>query len=153
MSQNNLGFFRITVLGLGGSGKTSLINSFVNNNCPTVYQETNDPTLYYKVMKLPSEDEDAKMWFRTLLEIEDTYSSFRGDGKSYGLPRDIRYFLDMSREEASALKKAAEKSKKTGAVSTKPFAAFHAPKNDVYKPLTKGRMGFLLVFDANDAKS
>ena len=60
-SQNNLGFFRITVLGLGQSGKTALINSFVNNHCPIVYSETNDPTLYYKVMKLPSEDEDSKL--------------------------------------------------------------------------------------------
>ena len=94
-------FIRITVVGLGNSGKTALINSFVNNFCPTVYEETNDPTLYYKTVRLQSEDDDDSGGGAShcLVEIEDTYSSFRGDGKSYGLPRDIKRFLDMARLE------------------------------------------------------
>ncbi|CAD7932069.1 unnamed protein product [Amoebophrya sp. A25] len=153
---SGLPFLRITVLGLGNSGKTSLINSYINKHCPTVYQETADPVLYYKSIRIQSEDdEDAKAAFRALLEIEDTYSSFRGDGKSYGIPRDIKHFLDMTRQEDSSLKKqlTALNVAKAGGGGVRPFSNFVCPRSDQYRPLTKGRMGFLIVFDANDTKS
>ncbi|CAD7944188.1 unnamed protein product [Amoebophrya sp. A120] len=154
MAENQLPFLRITVIGLGNSGKTSLINSYVNKHCPTVYQETSDPVLYYKTMKLQSEDdEDSKSAFRALLEIEDTYSSFRGDGKSYGVPRDIKLFLDMTREEDSKLKQQLNLVNIAKKGTTRPFASYICPRADQYRPLTKGRMGFLIVFDANETKS
>jgi len=141
-----LAFFRITVLGMGNSGKTSLISSFVNNYCPLVYTETDDPTLYYKTVRLQGEDYDAKS-FSVLVEIEDTYSSFRGDGKSYGRQRDVKQFLDMSRSNTMSAK-----GKKDGSGHL-PFSSYAPPHHDTYSPLTKGRMGFLVVFDATDTKS
>lgn len=153
MAAESLPFFRITVVGLGGSGKTALVNSYMNKHCPTVYQETNDPVLYYKTVKVQNEDDDdAKSAFRALLEIEDTYSSFRGDGKSYGQPRDIKRFLDMSRSEESNLSKQLKTDNKEKGAA-RPFASYTCPRADQYKPLTKGRMGFMIVFDANDTKS
>merc|ERR1712194_332385 len=140
-------------------GKTALINSYVNKHCPAMYQETSDATLYYKTVRLQTEtDDDAQTEpsrgaaYRALLEIEDTYSSFRGDGKSYGVPRDVKIFLDMSREEESSLKKqllTINAKKGNG----RPFASYVCGKSDQYRPLTKGRMGFLIVFDATDTKS
>lgn len=127
--QQNLAFMRITVLGLGNSGKTALINAFVNAHCPQVYQETQDPVLYYKLLRLANEDDDdtsaaGKIGFQALLEIEDTYSSFRADGKSFGVPRDIKNYLDMSRREPG------EKSGFGKVAVSRPFEAFPAPKCD-----------------------
>ena len=89
-----LSMFRITLLGMGDAGKTSLVNVFVNNFCPVVYSETNDPQLYYKKVRLDSDEDEAA--YSALVEIEDTYSSYRGDGKSYGVPRNPKTFMDMS---------------------------------------------------------
>eukprot|EP00392_Amoebophrya_sp_AT5.2_P013302 g13420.t1 len=161
---NALPFFRITVLGLGNSGKTSLINSYVNKHCPHVYQETDDAVLYYKTIKLEDDDDGGggaggggmfsrSTGFRALLELEDTYSSFRGDGKSYGVPRDIKVFLDMTREEDSKLKQQLNLVNVAKRGSARPFASCICPRASEYRPLTKGRMGFLIVFDANDTKS
>jgi len=145
-NNSGLSFFRITVLGMGNSGKTSLISSFVNNYCPLVYTETDDPTLYYKTVRLQGEDYDAKS-SSVFVEIEDTYSSFRGDGKSYGRQRDVKQFLDMSRTNTMSAKG------KKGGRGDCPFSSYALPHYDNYCPLTKGRMGFLVVFDATDTKS
>lgn len=48
-----LALCRVVMLGDRGCGKTSIVNVFVNNFCPTVYTETDDPTLYYKTLHLP----------------------------------------------------------------------------------------------------
>lgn len=77
-----LAFFRITLLGMGDSGKTALTNVFVNNFCPLVYKETDDPELYYKKIKVEGNEDEGP--FSVLVEIEDTYSSYRGDGESFG---------------------------------------------------------------------
>merc|ERR1719473_2518070 len=141
-----LAFFRITVLGKDNCGKTCLINSYVNNYCPTVYTETDDPTLYYKTVRLPAEDDDAKA-FSVLVEIEDTYSSFRGDGKDlYGRTRDVRNFIDMTRRDT------VKRGKKGQKISC-PLSVYEPPRVGKYQPLTKGRMCFMIVFDANDEKS
>jgi len=52
--QQGLQLLRITVLGSANSGKTSLISSFVNNFCPTMYSPTTvlDTLLYYKTIDL-----------------------------------------------------------------------------------------------------
>eukprot|EP00746_Dinoflagellata_sp_MGD_P005101 gnl/MRDRNA2_/MRDRNA2_109878_c0_seq1.p1 gnl/MRDRNA2_/MRDRNA2_109878_c0~~gnl/MRDRNA2_/MRDRNA2_109878_c0_seq1.p1 ORF type:complete len:260 (-),score=58.06 gnl/MRDRNA2_/MRDRNA2_109878_c0_seq1:10-789(-) len=142
-----LAFFRITVLGMGDSGKTSLINAFVNNFCPTVYTETQDPTLYYKTVRLPSDEDEGKP-FSVLVEIEDTYNSARGDDKDcYGNKRDVANFIDMSRS------KPVPKAASADAKLSMPLSVYEPPRVGRYNPLTKGRMGFMIVFDANSEKS
>lgn len=141
-----LAFFRITVLGMGDSGKTCLINAFVNNFCPTVYTETDDPTLYYKTVRLPSDEDDGKP-FSVLVEIEDTYNSSRGDGKDvYNQKRDVSQFIDMRRDKPTP------KGEGDARISA-PLSVYESPKVGKYNPLTKGRMGFMIVFDANSEKS
>mmetsp|Transcript_69074 Transcript_69074/g.179446 ORF Transcript_69074/g.179446 Transcript_69074/m.179446 type:complete len:332 (-) Transcript_69074:24-1019(-) len=76
---------RITVIGAGESGKTSLINAFVNN----VFHEKNPPTehiaLYYTTCSVSSEEENLNApKFNTLLEIEDTPAFEKMDDKILG---------------------------------------------------------------------
>jgi len=69
---------RITVLGASGCGKTCLINSFVNGNCPQRYQSTDGTALYYK--KIEIDDEGSYVGTRRpiYIEIEDTPGSEKG---------------------------------------------------------------------------
>jgi len=152
---DGVGFLRITVLGLGDSGKTSLINAFVNNVMPsTQYIETDSPTLYYKMVRLPNEEEGAPP-ITCLVEIEDTYSSSRGDGVDrYGKKRDIQEeFLKMGRTPKADLDRQKEAVKLQGKKLNAPLGVYIEPPGDRHKPLTKNRMGFMFVFDATSTKS
>merc|ERR1712178_518731 len=85
--------------------------------------------------------------FTDPVQIEDTYSSFRGDGKDiYGRTRDVRNFIDMTRRDTV-------KRTKKGQKVSMPLSVYEPPRGGKYLPLTKGRMGFMIVFDANDEKS
>jgi len=44
--EEGIPMFRITLLGMRDSGKTSLINAFVNKVVPEVYTSTDEPQLY-----------------------------------------------------------------------------------------------------------
>lgn len=144
----NMSFFRITVVGAANAGKTCLINSFVNNYCPTVYTETEDPTIYYRTVRIPTGDSND---FEVLLEIEDTYPSKNVTGKDvYGNDRNIKDFLAMSQ----VVKHGAASGGEKNAVSFgPPMNNQEAPERTKYRPMTKNRMGFLLVYDATDEKS
>jgi len=142
-------FLRITVLGLANSGKTSLINAYVNNVCPMNYVPTEDPTLYYRAVRTRNSLNGEAI--DVLLEIEDVYSSeWRGQdtsdkGKdSTNKPRNFKRFLGMMPDP-----KAPGQAKKF----TEPMDGKPAPTPETYIPLSKGRMAFLIVFDVTDTRS
>lgn len=76
--------FRITVLGSCCSGKTSLISSFINNFCPTVYAPTLPPNdenvdslLFYKTMDLVQVTCPQNVWVKDKKEYERCESDLR----------------------------------------------------------------------------
>jgi len=71
-------FFRITVLGASDSGKTSLINAFVNCSFMSRYVRTETARIYHKKTDLPDETIQQEILRPILLEIEDTPGSERG---------------------------------------------------------------------------
>mmetsp|Transcript_53188 Transcript_53188/g.116455 ORF Transcript_53188/g.116455 Transcript_53188/m.116455 type:complete len:364 (-) Transcript_53188:69-1160(-) len=71
--------FRITVLGASNSGKTSLVNSFVNAICPQRYVRTDNTTIYSKKVELLDEVEYNDVRKPIFVEIEDTPGSERGN--------------------------------------------------------------------------
>lgn len=76
---NSLRFFRITVLGSTACGKSSLVNSYVNRNCPARYTTTEKAVAYLKKLDLVDETEYNDVRRPVLLEIEDTPGSDRGN--------------------------------------------------------------------------
>lgn len=144
--------FRITVLGGPGCGKTSLINVFVNNFCPTVPVPTDDPCLYYKTINLPhkakegTKDGAQDNVFPALVEIEDTYASTRESGTDcYGAPRDIKSFLNVIADDGRV-----QADVDSGGL---PLSCAPMPKVSKYEPITSIRMAFMIVFDASDDNS
>jgi len=130
------------VLGAAASGKTCLINAYVNNTCPNVYTPTENPTLYHRTLRTETEDDDPAL-ATVLLEIEDTYSSERIDGKDhFGRNRSANNFI--------VLKKPGQPPHKS---DLEPFSDLSAPKESFYEPFAKGRMAFIVVFDINDESS
>lgn len=144
-------FFRLTVLGSENVGKTCLINSWVNNYCPTTYAPTYDPTLYYRTVRIQNPDPDPKSEpiIRVLVEIEDTYHWNRQTGKDesqkdeFGKLYRSSKFLDTTKVAKPH----------DDSVSGDHFAGFEVPTIEDYKPLTLGRMGYLVVFDAHSQSS
>jgi len=126
--------FSVTVMGGSGCGKTSLINSFVSNSCPTVPEETQSAQLYYKTLSVTSKGATAPQ--PVLVEIEDTY----GPGQAGG-QRSIETFLSVDR----ALHADSE--------AVELLQGYEFPEVDEYRPLCPRRMAFLLVFDCNSEVS
>ncbi|CBZ56392.1 putative Ras family domain containing protein [Neospora caninum Liverpool] len=135
---------RITLFGGGSSGKTSLINSFVNNYCiPNSTFPTEWPTLFYKVCRIPEEEGGGggDSSFRSVcLELEDTYDVGRTDEG-----RDIRKHMTMKRRIMTVGK---------GMTDFTPFNLWKVPKTpssarERFSPITNGRMGMIIVFDVN----
>lgn len=149
-----LQLLRITLFGAANSGKTSLINAFVNNFCPTIYTTTDDPALYYKTVMLTSED-SLQAQFPMLVEIEDTYACSRRDGVDcHGLHRDIRSFLDIFSTSKPLEKRNAIQTGRLPIGNEGPFGGFcEPPVTGRYVPASTNRMGFMLVFDAGDQSS
>lgn len=143
MPTDTIKALRITILGPAGSGKTCLINAYVNNTCPNVYTPTDDPQLYYRTLRTEQEDDDVLT--TVLLEIEDTYSCDRNDGKDrFGRNRNANQWIIMKKPGGGA----------NDPVGTgEPFANLPPPKEATYDPFSKGRMGFILLFDINDESS
>jgi len=141
---NVIPFLRITVIGDAGSGKTSLINAWMNNSCPITYTPTLDPTLYHRTMKIPNPLEEEET-VTALIEVEDTYAPIRTGGiDMYGQKRDV--------DELIEVKPPAREPVVTPAYYG-PFAEYEALTQLEYRPLSRCRMGFLLVFDATVEES
>lgn len=89
-------FVRITLLGASGSGKTCLINSFVNNCCPTRYVSTEKAQIYHKKVEVTDDGEWEDIRQPVLVELEDTPGSEKGfdddddDGGGDDGPPDIQ---------------------------------------------------------------
>eukprot|EP00933_Yihiella_yeosuensis_P063850 TRINITY_DN67106_c0_g1_i1.p1 TRINITY_DN67106_c0_g1~~TRINITY_DN67106_c0_g1_i1.p1 ORF type:complete len:280 (-),score=42.48 TRINITY_DN67106_c0_g1_i1:39-845(-) len=134
-------FFRVTVLGPSDSGKTCLINSWVNNYCPTVYQATQDPTLYYRTIRMSNPMREEEL-VSALVEVEDTYSwSRKGGTDSYGNEIDLKQYMDCSPNPQAA-------GKYMGS-----FADYNANHEENYTPLSKGRMAFIILYDSSSEDS
>lgn len=74
-----LPFVRVTVLGASYSGKTALVNAFVNNSIPSRYVATEHEEMYYKKTKFDDHDGGDSVRPRAVLvEVEDTPGSERG---------------------------------------------------------------------------
>eukprot|EP00913_Durusdinium_trenchii_P020827 g19566.t1 len=141
---NVIPFLRITVIGDADSGKTSLINAWVNNSCSTSYTPTLDPTLYHRTMKIPNPLEEEET-VTALIEIEDTYAPIRTGGiDMYGQKRDVDELIEVKPPPREPV------------VTPQyygPFAEYEALTQLEYRPLSRCRMGFLLVFDATVEES
>lgn len=79
-----------------------------------------------------------------LLEIEDTYSSDRTDGKDkYQRNRKPDYFVEMKKNQAATARP----------IDLKPFDNLPAPQENVWATFSKGRMAFIVLFDVNQEES
>eukprot|EP00420_Gonyaulax_spinifera_P016694 CAMPEP_0197906842 /NCGR_PEP_ID=MMETSP1439-20131203/63565_1 /TAXON_ID=66791 /ORGANISM="Gonyaulax spinifera, Strain CCMP409" /LENGTH=273 /DNA_ID=CAMNT_0043528235 /DNA_START=59 /DNA_END=880 /DNA_ORIENTATION=- len=130
----------LVVLGRGNSGKTSLINSWVNNICPTNNTPTEAMTLYYRTMRIqnPSESEEQQL-VTALVEIEDTYPWERTGNDCYGQPCMNKKFFAPG--EAKAYPK--------GGL----LEGCDPPVPGPSKNIIHCRMGFIVVFDSHCSHS
>lgn len=161
-------FFRITILGKGGSGKSSLINVYINHMFNTMYTATTEPSLYYTSIKVASDDDDSS-WF-ALLEIEDTFDS-KVTGQAFIMEPNLdegfngympvehqRFydpywpFLERQAKDAATAPDRKEGDQVVASVSM-PLSIYESPAHGRFKPLTRNRMGYLIVFDTNDRES
>lgn len=158
--QTYLAFMRVTILGMARSGKSSLVNNVVNNAFSASYTKTTEATLYYSVQRIQGE-QDA------LLEIEDTFGSNDvGDvavRHKHVEERQVQDFYDFWWPQSSTEARAAQKKLKDqgstidvhghARAMEKPLGLYKPPVDGVFRPLTKNRMAFLIVFDGNDETS
>eukprot|EP00416_Gambierdiscus_australes_P023326 CAMPEP_0171077810 /NCGR_PEP_ID=MMETSP0766_2-20121228/14270_1 /TAXON_ID=439317 /ORGANISM="Gambierdiscus australes, Strain CAWD 149" /LENGTH=370 /DNA_ID=CAMNT_0011534897 /DNA_START=1 /DNA_END=1113 /DNA_ORIENTATION=+ len=75
-------FFRITLLGASGCGKTALINSYVNNHFPVRHVRTEKAVVYYRKVDIDDEADYTDGLQPILVEIEDSPGSERGNEDS-----------------------------------------------------------------------
>ncbi|CAE7414498.1 CYP97B2 [Symbiodinium pilosum] len=131
-----LELFSITVLGGSRCGKTTLINAFVNNYCPTVLEETASAPLYYKTLNVTSAGGEAAAPPQpAVIEIEDTFAAAHEKGQH------VETFLRMDRSmyaEGDAVEL---------------LQGYDMPEVDEYRPLSNRRMAFMLVFDCSSEMS
>lgn len=174
---SNIAFVRITLIGAANSGKTSLINAFVNNVFYTQYQPTKDLTLYYTTLRIPEEDDTPP--FNCLLEIEDTWACDKiGDEKMEFV---YNPWWPSTREDAIT-ETMEKKDWQLDVKKDKTFMANHGEKRSClspfsmsqppvletesyvdpcavdmegqrYQPLTRNRMVYFIVFDCNNTES
>lgn len=78
MTDAQLPFVRITVIGSTGCGKTSLVNAFVNNMCPVRYIRTEGAVVYHKKTLVQDEDRIGTIERPMFVEVEDTPGSEQG---------------------------------------------------------------------------
>lgn len=85
---NRLAFFRITLLGASGAGKSSLACSFVNSCCPARYTQTDKAVIYHRKVEVIDDGEWEDVRKPILVEVEDTPGSERGFDDDGGGDRD-----------------------------------------------------------------
>eukprot|EP00922_Rhytidocystis_sp_ex-Travisia-forbesii_P069246 GHVS01103317.1.p1 GENE.GHVS01103317.1~~GHVS01103317.1.p1 ORF type:complete len:247 (-),score=26.02 GHVS01103317.1:197-937(-) len=135
---------RITSVGSTGCGKTSLTNCFINNTIvPHIYQPTQYSGLFYRVWRLPPEEDEKGIIQSVVVEVEDT------PGTNSCTTASARSLFNMTR---TTHKVAGAKPDFTPFVFAQPPAVQHGPKQ-TFIPVTRGRMGYLIVFDALNNKS
>eukprot|EP00743_Colponemidia_sp_Colp-15_P005170 GILK01005564.1.p1 GENE.GILK01005564.1~~GILK01005564.1.p1 ORF type:complete len:296 (-),score=65.88 GILK01005564.1:258-1145(-) len=123
--------FKVTVVGAVHTGKTCIVNQYVNNRFEPLYKDTEQVCVFKKVEFIGDEDDREVV----LLEIEDTFGSNLGD-------KDLPAVLDLTRPAKKPPPKADKKQPKKGP----------QPKvNPLYEE--RGRMGFMVVFDVTSAET
>lgn len=160
-NQHYLAFIRVTLLGMARSGKSSLVNNIVNNAFSPTYSKTTESTLYYSTVRITGEQD-------SLLELEDVFGSDDvGDvaiSTKVTEERQVNDFYDFwwpSTQEKSMREQKRLKASEsptpdahgTRRLVEKPFGLYKAPVDGSFRPLTKNRMAYLIVFDANDESS
>lgn len=142
-------FLRLTVVGAKGCGKTCLINSWVNNFCPTVYQPTDYPQLYYRTMRMQSSDTDQIV--TALVEIEDTCEH---ESPTETLATLTHYWGGSKTRRTineNFLHQVEVSGRSTKDISGSPFKDVEPPmqgdSKNSHMPRARGRMGFVVVFD------
>ncbi|KAL8275198.1 hypothetical protein Esti_000870 [Eimeria stiedai] len=163
MDSSAFPLLRITLLGSGGCGKTSIADAFVNNvverpnpppptDFPHSWLRATDLWLLYKVVRIADEGGDEVRSY--CCELEDTFDASRVDGG-----RSIRNLVDMKRKmRQSRSGFNVQVVLPRGVKDFFPFSLWRPPINPLgerekYRPLAHGRMGFLIVFDVTDPAS
>lgn len=171
---------RLTVIGAAEAGKTSLVSAYVNNFCPTVYMANEAPSLYYKTVEIPVSDpskEQAKYPVPLVVEIEDTlpwahpelpakeHLYFKSNWRCKHKPETGNKpacrqwnFASNDKCQAASCKFQHHAHSKQGLLHEdlviEPFRHSDGPSVASHvEPVTKSRMGFLVVFDTNSEGS
>lgn len=156
--------FRVTIMGAKSSGKTSLVNSYINHTFSQQVLPTQEPTLYYTTIRIKSEDDDSI--FSALFEIEDTFASDQSGLANWSqtkneyesIEHDVFYSMWWPIPPAKAKDMSSKKDVMVKGVVTqslaKPLTFYDSPAtHGKYRPLTKNRMGYFILFDSNDEDS
>lgn len=128
----------VCVMGAPQSGKTCLINSWVNNIAPSVYVKTTEPTSCYKSMLLPNALHDGEA-ITTLVEVEEAAWPEDKEGREVDAVDYAKKF-----QEAEA------RSDGVMASYTHPMTDF-TPEAPVR--LARSRMSFIVLFDITSKES
>ncbi|CAK9061629.1 unnamed protein product [Durusdinium trenchii] len=128
----------ICVMGASGSGKTCLINSWVNSIVPSVYIPTTETTKYYRSMLLPNALHDGEA-VTTLVEVEE--AAWPQDAE--GQPVDAQDYGKRFQEQEA-------RSDSMMSSYTHPMTDFQP---DAPERLAKGRMCFIVLFDVTSSES
>eukprot|EP00929_Paragymnodinium_shiwhaense_P005235 TRINITY_DN10691_c0_g1_i1.p1 TRINITY_DN10691_c0_g1~~TRINITY_DN10691_c0_g1_i1.p1 ORF type:complete len:230 (+),score=61.44 TRINITY_DN10691_c0_g1_i1:84-773(+) len=154
--EKDLAFIRITLIGSTGCGKTSLATAFVNNAMPVNTQSTTDLSLFYTTVRIGGDGEDSGN-FNVLCEIEDTFGSERKDCGRWDRILDLRWPMPEVQRTGKLQEKEYKDPVMKGVIRSLafPFATYEAPLTveSMKMPLTKNRMAYFIVFDANNQKS
>lgn len=156
--------FRLTVLGPESSGKTSLINSWVNNACPSAPAPTEATTFYYRMLRVQS-PEDPNVLINGLVEVEDAVSWPLLGAPAGGTPQKPEPPWELPNQDDASKRGQpfVELRKYAEAKSSRPLQPLTGPAPRPGCSLLPGeaspaglahrRMGYLVVYDAHDAAS
>lgn len=151
---SDLAFIRVTLMGMSGCGKTSLAQVFTNNVFELKVQPTVEPNLFYTSMNIAGSD-DEESSFHAILEIEDTI----GSDRKARFATDTFYDLWLpstsseKHQEASQKDVDDERADDGKRSLSRPLSVYRAPTDGQYRPLTRNRMAYFIVFDATKRKS
>lgn len=153
MSSNVIPFMRVTLFGMTKSGKSSLVNVFVNNVFSDVYEKTTAPLLYYSTLRIAAGDEEDQGETTILLEIEDTPGSDK-NWDTIDQLFSLHWPSTQQQKHDEMMMKPEGEGNEARSVNH-PFGLCQAPTktDDVFHPLTRNRMGILICFDVNDEQS